>query len=88
MPNNGDHHYLVTEDLSGKWSIVDLYHSPSVDDHGYHDFIERDKGAEGFNSEKEALMYFRNVSNGPDLMDVERFTRIDPSVPLEAPLPE
>jgi uncharacterized protein (TIGR02452 family) len=81
------HHYLLTEDLDNKWSLVDLYHSV-YNGSDYFEILTRDKIAKGFDSEKEALMYFRNVSNGPDLTDVNRFTRVDPSVPLEEPRQE
>ena len=81
----GAHQYLVTEDLTGRWAMVDLYHDNRPDTSGYFEFISRDKIAKGFRSEKEVLNYFKNEKNGPDLTDTERFARIDSKVPYEKP---
>lgn len=69
----GAQHYLTTEDLSGKWSLVCLYHPQDYIEGAYNEFIKRHCLGKGFSSEVEALDYFKNDLKVADLLDSERF---------------
>lgn len=73
----GAKHYLTTEDLSGKWSLICIYKPQDCVPGAYNEFIARVLIAKGFSSEKEVLDHFKDVLKVYDLRDTERFTFID-----------
>ncbi len=83
LPNAEAHNYLITEDLSGKWSLICLFHPTHYNEGCYNEFINRKKIIKGLRSEKDVIDYFRNVPGGQDLMDKDIFVRIDPEVPIK-----
>ena len=85
-PNMGAHHYLVTQDLEGKWSMVDLYHPLSYNEDEYKEFINREVIANRLDSEQSVLAFLKNQQNGPDLTNSKRFARIDSEGPSDEPL--
>ena len=79
--NLGGHQYLVTEDMSGMWSLLRIYSPERRLGQDYYEAITRDKIAKGFKSEKDVLDYFKNMKNGQDLTDTNRFERLDSEGP-------
>ena len=77
----GAQHYLTTEDLNGKWSLLCLYHPQDFIDGAYNEFINRYCLAKGFNSEKDVINHFKNELHASDLLDPDMFVYIDPSRP-------
>ena len=77
----GAQHYLTTEDLNGKWSLLCLYHPQDFINGGYNEFINRYCLAKDFSSETEVINYFKDVLNGADLLNSDQYIFIDPSMP-------
>jgi len=77
----GAQHYLTTEDLNGKWSLLCLYHPQDFIEGGYNEFINRYCLAKDFGSETDVINYFKNVLNVADLLDSNLFIYVDPSMP-------
>ncbi len=82
----GAQHYLTTEDLAGKWSLVCVLHPQDFIRGAYNEFTNRHCLAKGFNSEAEVLDYFKNELNVADLRDTEQFVYLDPSTPIDEEL--
>ena len=77
----GTNHYMTTEDLSGKWSLVCILKTQDWIFGAYNDFTKRHCLAKDFSSEAEVLDWFKNVRNGADLTDTEVFAFFDPEDP-------
>ena len=77
----GANHYMTTEDLHGKWSLVCLLKTQDWIRGAYNEFTKRHCLAKDFNSEAEVLNWFRNVRDGADLIDPEEFAFFDPEDP-------
>lgn len=73
----GAKHYLTTEDLSGKWSLICIYKPQDYVPGAYNEFTARVLIAKNFSSEKGVLDHFKDVLKVCDLRDTERFTFID-----------
>lgn len=73
----GVKHYLTTEDLSGKWSLICIYKPQDYVPGAYNEFTARVLIAKSFSSEKGVLDHFKDVLKVYDLRDTERFTFID-----------
>lgn len=78
--SRGAQHYLTTEDLNGKWTLLCLYHPQDIIKGGYNEFINRYCLAKDFHSETEAINYFKNELNGADLLDSDMFAYINPAI--------
>ncbi len=73
----GAQHYLITEDLSGAWSLVCLYHPQDYIQGAYNEMINRRCLAKGFNSEAAILDFFKNTLSIGDLMDNDIYALFD-----------
>lgn len=73
----GAKHYLTTEDLSGKWSLICIYKPQDYVPGAYNEFTARVLIAKNFSSEKGVLDHFKDVLKVCDLRNTERFTFID-----------
>ena len=69
-------HFIVSENIRGNWSVVQLTHPAVVDENRYNEFIKRDLKIKGRGSEREALEAFRESHHGIDLQDKDYYERI------------
>lgn len=72
--------FVLTENKSGLWSVIDLHcgqiHDDSSSVSSYHEFIERTRKVAGCTSEAEALREFRHIKHGIDLSDRDYYERV------------